>query len=119
MATRLLEYKTRLTDSADVLATLPWIPTGWHENSAQVKAVPGLVGGIIMHEEDDGGDQVLKIWDSDSPVTTDDVEVARITGGGTAGNITAVMFPLPGIEVQKGIYVEINAGDLEWELYYR
>ena len=119
MVTRLLEYKTRFTDPADVLTILPWIPTGWLTASAGVKDVPGLVGGIIMREEDNDGDQVIKIWDSEDSATTDDVEIARVYGTGVAGNIVTLMFPLPGVEAEKGIYVELSAGDAEFELYYR
>ena len=119
MATRLLEYKTRFTDFADSLTVLPWIPTGWLTASAEVKAVPGLVGGIIMREEDNDGDQVIKIWDSEDSTTDGDVEMARVYGTGIAGNVVALVFPLPGIEAQKGIYVELSAGDAEFVLYYR
>ncbi len=120
MATRLEEYKTGLADDAQALGRLPWIPTGWLAASVQVKAAPGLLGGIMVRAEDNGGDQVVKVWDTAVGATgATEVELCRVYCSATDELMVNVFFPLPGVEAKLGIYVELSAGDAEFELYYR
>lgn len=120
MALRLLEYKTGLADDAQALGRLPWIPTGWLDGDEQIKAEPGLLGGIIVRAEDNGGDQIVQVWDTaDGTTGAAYVELCRVYCSATDELMVNIMFPLPGIEAKLGIYVEVSAGDVEFELYYR
>jgi len=116
MATRLLEYKTDMSDPALTLQATPWIPTGVLTDSAVIKAVPGLVGAI--HVRKNGNSTTVKLWDSPTTDTTGDVEISRISVPDNGKEY--LLFPLPGIEPKLGIYVEIEAGkDPEVIVYYK
>jgi len=116
MATRLLEYKTGMSDPPQALQSYPWIPTGVLIDSAVIKARPGIVGAI--HVRKSGNSTTVKLWDSSTTDTTGDVEVSRISVPDNGKEY--LLFPLPGIECVKGIYVEIEAGkDPEVIVYYK
>ena len=116
MATRLLERKTGMEDTAQTLQALPWIPTGVLIDSAVIKAVPGLVGAIYVRKS--GNSTTVKLWDSPTTDTTGDVEIARVFVPDNGKDY--LLFPLPGIEAKLGIYVEIEAGkDPEVIVYYK
>lgn len=116
MANRLLEYKTKMEDHALTLLATPWIPTGVLTDSAVIKAEPGLVGAI--HVRKGGNSTTVKLWDSETADTTGDVEIARVSVPDNGKEY--LLFPLPGIEAVKGIYVEIEAGkNPEVLVYYK
>ncbi len=119
MALRVEEYKTKMADDAQALGRLPWIPSGWLVASDVIKAEPGLLGGILVRAEDNGGDQIVQVWDSpDGTTGAGYVELARVYCSATDELMIWVPFPLPGIEAKLGISVVIT-NEVEYEIYYR
>jgi len=121
MATRLLEYKTKMEDHALTLLASPWIPTGLFTSDTQVKAEPGLLGFICVRATDNGGDIQVSVWDTAVGATTAaEVVVSDMWVTVTrAGAHQSELFPLPGIECKHGIYVEVVAGDCVIHLLYK
>jgi len=121
MATRLLEYKTDMSDRAAALQSYPWIPTGELEGSTIVKAIGGLLARLDVESKDNGGDISVEVWDSPDATLTNDVLVCRvrviIT---TSGAQNYWECPLePGAECEKGIYIKLVAGDAYINLLYK
>ena len=119
MALRVEEYKVNLSEDAQALGRTPWIPSGWLDASDQIKAAPGLLGGILVRAADNDGNGIIQVWDTATGATTAaEVEMARVYCSATDELMIWVPFPLPGIEAIYGIYVEVTE-DVEYEIYYR
>lgn len=132
MATRLLEDKTRMADHRQTLAKLPGIPSGWLDESTQIKAKPGYFCGIIFTLEEEEQARTLskdiglkalvyecplRVWDTNDGSTTA-AEVIMLQTSVT--EFGYYMFPLPGIEAKLGIYVQIDGEcAIEYEIYYK
>lgn len=117
--TRLLQYKTKMSDRAVDIQATPWIPTGRLTVSAVIKATPGYFGGIIIQNPESETTQTIKVWDSETATTTGDNEVCFITCGPAADDKWVA--PLePGVECENGIYVELEEqSSLEYLVYYK
>lgn len=106
---------------ADARDAEPWIASGVLTVGTVVKAVPGLLGGVLVTATDDGGDIDVIVWDSPDSTLTDDEELARITVVETTANAQN-SFATPskeGVQAENGIYVQVVAGDCEVIVYYK
>ena len=119
--TRLLETHWGPTTPAQARDTVPWIASGLLTESTLIKAEPGILGGVVVTALDDGGDIIVRVWDSESATLTDDDCIAKITVADVAANYQhSFGTPSPsGVEATKGIYVEIVSGDPDVNVYYK
>jgi len=115
MAQRLLESKTKMTDTALSLAAYPSIPTGTLTASTVVKSAPGLLTGYTIEAISTEGDLTVEVWDMDAamvaavvgvPNAVTHLRVARLTlRTTTIGDMASWATPNEcGVECQYGIY---------------
>ena len=118
--TRLLENNWRGPMPVEARDASPWIPSGVLTASAQIKAVRGLLGGILVTASDAGGDIVVKVWDSPNSTLTDDVCLAAVTIISTVSGAQNSFAPpsKEGVEAINGLYVQVT-GDCEVIVYYK
>lgn len=118
MARGLLEKVISLASPGSVKHSTPLQASGVQTASQVVCAEPCLLGGVVLFNTDNGGDQVLKVWDSEDATVDDDIELIRVSGIAVDESEVVVMFPEPGVECRHGIYVAVT-GDLEYVIYYK
>jgi len=101
------------------LQARPWVSSGVLTGDSVIKNLPGVLGAVMIQATDNGTDHVVKVYDSPNDTLTDDVIVYQCDlPEATDGARQYVCFPVPGIKMRNGIYVDIT-GDLEYEIYYR
>jgi len=119
MATRLLEYKTKMSDKAVALAAYPSIPTGKLRESIVVKDGPGYLTGYTSECGTTEGILTVEVWDMDQAMVTavtgvpNEVThlcVARLTTRTTTiGDMCSWSTPNEcGVECEYGIYLYIT-----------
>lgn len=117
MATRLLQHRWPASFRGRPHA---WFSSGILTGSAVIKAKAGIVGWLCVHATDNGGDIHVKVWDSPDDTLTDDVVLAQQrVSTTTSGAHRHQVIPLPGVEAEHGIYLEVVAGDCEAVVGYK
>lgn len=117
--TRLSEKTVSLASPAALLMATPWICSGQLTAAAVVSNGPCRLGAVLVEIDDTGQDAAITVYDSPTSDTTGDEILGIFTANLVAKqNSQMYVFPLPGVECKKGIYIAV-AGDVKVYVYYK
>ena len=98
---------------AEALQRAPWIATSVLAAADEIKKEAGILGAIAFAKV---ASATLTLWDSEDSTTTDDNKLAPVLDCSLDERL--YVFPVPGVEFKKGLYVAI-AGSPSYVIYYK
>jgi hypothetical protein len=112
---RLLKSKIGPDARSDLFDSQPWISSGILSSDVQVKAKPGVLGGVLVVTADTGGDTDIEVYDAVGSIMLCDVLITTPLAGTEAYWVAPSQV---GVQFENGLYVGFT-GDAFVIVYYR